>query len=913
LIENEKNIQELLRKADENDVWKSYLLKTLAELKDPSKYLSLLKQKGYFSPDQNPKPIEEAQGYTMPYWESLGYLTQVSKFNRLKPNDKTNEVLKTIVDSIIDYRDDEGNRIENTNTDYLLTKIIFDLPIKEISQKYVDFIRRTLRSKRNQILVAMELSERILPQLIESKSKDLLCKLLEIVFDFEINEKAYFNKFSSVIGDYYLAQISKKYKSDLIEICGSDLSSILEKKIGEVLSIDEGSFNSVITIEDSSQNLGDKYQTILLSLYRDSLVQKPIKDLESDIITLLGSEFQILRRLAIYLIDVHYDTFGGVFWSFDGNPLEDYMLKHELYELLRKHCKSFTKTQLSLVLEWIETENLDSLKNFYKDPKEREIGLAYHKKEWLSSLLETKNDRVQKLYFDYSKIATKEIEHPGFLVWSSGVVVSKLPTIPIDEELEGKSNEYIAEFLKTFKEEPKKGEVKLDRSALSRSFEKYVKQNSERLSANLTPFRTVSYELQHSLLEGLDNALQSGAKIDWKETLNFCYAIVEPSSFWAREEEHRDWIVKKIAEIIHNGTKSDKNIFDPKYLPLAEEILILLGSRDSSQLPSIMNLFTSVLNSTKGSIYKAMISYSRRYAEVRKEWVWKQTIRRFFDNELNQADPPIELFVTIGTYLPTINYLDNNWVKGNIDRIFPKEKEKLWKATVTGYSYGSNKLYRDIYDLLRNSNNYTKAITTKFEDGLVTRRLVEHVCVAYLFDLEDIDNEESLLNILVEKSEPRNISTLVNFIWRSGEEIYKNKKEKIIALWEKLVTKLKSDTKYSEVLSSLVNWIKIIDTLDSRTTQLLKISAKSVSSDLLLFALTDNLLQFVEEKPKEVGEILNEAIKKDTIIYHKDESIQKIVETLYEKGEKSMADTICEKFWNKKQFFLKDIYDRYNK
>lgn len=910
---NEKDIQELLRKANESDVWRSYLLETLAKLEDPSKYLSILIQKGYFNPDQNPKPIEDAQGYTMPYWESLGYLTQVSKFNKSNPNEKTTKGIKAIIDSIIDYHDDQGNRIENTKTDYFLTKMIFDLPINEISQEYVGFVRKTLRTKESQILVSHELSEKILPMLIKSKSKELLCKLLEIVFDFEINEKAYFNKFSSIIGDYYLAQISKKYQSDLIEICGSDLSSILANKIEEMLSKDEGSFNSVITIEDSSQNLGNKYQTIMLSLYRDSLLQKPIKDLKLDIITLLGSEFQILRRLAIYLIDVHYDTFSEIFWSFDGNPLEDYMLKHELYELFRKHCKSFTKTQLSLVSKWIETENLDSLKNFYKDPKEREIGLAYHKKEWLTSLLETKDDRIEKLYSDYSKIATKEIEHPGFLVWTSGVVVSKLPTIPIDEELEGKTNEFIADFLKTYKEEPKKGEVELSRSTLSRSFEKYVKQNPEKISANLTPFRTLSCELQHSLLEGLNNALQSEGKIDWKETLNFCYTIVEPRSFWSREEEHRDWIVKKIAEIIHNGTKSDKNAFDPEYLPLAEKIMILLGSRDNSKLPSIMNLFTSVINSTKGSIYKAMISYSRRYAEVRKERVWKEPMRRYFDNELDQADPPIELFVTIGTYLPTINYLDNNWVKENIDRIFPKEKEKLWKATVTGYSYGSNRLYRDIYDILKNSNNYTRAITTKFEDGLVTRRLVEHACVAYLFDLEDIDDEESLLNILIKESEPHNISILINFIRRTGEEIYKNKKEKIIALWEKLVNELTSELEFSEILSSLVNWIKIIDTLDSRTTQLLKISAKSVSSGLHLFTLVESLLKFVEEKPKEVGEILNEAIKADTILYHKEESIQKIVKTLYEKGEKSIADAICEKLWNKKQFFLKDIYDMYNK
>ena len=59
--------------------------------------------------------------------------------------------------------------------------------------------------------------------------------------------------------------------------------------------------------------------------------------------------------------------------------------------------------------------------------------------------------------------------------------------------------------------------------------------------------------------------------------------------------------------------------------------------------------------------------------------------------------------------------------------------------------------------------------------------------------------------------------------------------------------------------------------------------------------------------------VLRARITQKTFLFYKIEDIQNIVIKLYEKQETNIANEICNKFWNNKQFFLKDIYDKYNK
>jgi hypothetical protein len=344
--------------------------------------------------------------------------------------------------------------------------------------------------------------------------------------------------------------------------------------------------------------------------------------------------------------------------------------------------------------------------------------------------------------------------------------------------------------------------------------------------------------------------------------------------------------------------------------------LLTLAKNDKSPFPSVMNLFTSVINSNKGAIYSAMIVYSLRYAQLKKERVWKKEIKDHFEQKITAKDGTIELYVTIGLYLPNINYLDSVWVKSNVDKTFPKDDETLWKGAITGYAYGMNTLYVDIYNLLKNANNYSKAIKTDIDDNFVAGRLMEHVCIAYINGLEDINIPSNLICQIIESPKARNLSEIVSFVWRLRQKLSKEQKSRIIELWKMISRAMKqkeTEQEASKILASLTNWIAVLDDLSPSTVELLKTSAKHIGAGHELFLLIDSLLRFVETNPKEVGEILSETITEETMLFHKMDDVQKIVTTLYEKGDVEIANEICEKFWKKRQFFLQDIYEKYNK
>lgn len=915
-----QEIEGLMKKAEKDEIWKSYLFEKLAKIDDPSKWLATLKQRGYFDPRNNPPPQAKGEGYiATPYWEATSFLMRVSEFNKINPKEEVTDSLTRIINSIISYKDENGKRIENTRTDWALTKMIFDLPTDRITDEHIEFAKTALNAKANTILISHEISERIFPHLIEKKSKKILLDLLNVVLDFEISEKSYAHEITSIIGDYYLSQIVEKFKHDLLEICGLELYDLLVIKIKKIISLNENSFNAIITIEESSQNISDDYKTTLISLLRDLLIGQKPKDIEGRVVELLKESNPIFKRLAICIIDKGYSDLKDIFWELEGNTLDEYMLKHEVYELFKNHSVDFSNEQILKILDWIEKKDFSALKEFYKnkDPIELERSIAYRKKEWLTSLLNTGNRSVRELYEKYSKVAPEEIEHPGYIVWTSGVTVSAPRSESLEVELRGKTNEEIVAYLKTYKREPDKWEdVTSTADSLAFSFDDYVKKNCAKICESLEPFIDLSYKLQNSLLSGIIEALKNKEKINWHSVLNFCQKLLEKTAFWEAYDQEKEEMVKKIARLIDSGTRDKSTAFDPQYLPLAERILINLASNDTSKPPQIVNLFTSVLNSAKGEIYSAMIVYSLRYANVRDEKIWKEEIKTYFESNINKNVASIELYVTLGRYLLNIDYLDSSWMKANIDKIFPKDKEEFWKGTITGYFYGLDKLYIDLYDLLRRANNYSKALETDFEDDFISRRAVEHVCIAYMNGLENIAEHDSLICQIVDAPKVKKISELVNFVWRLREKLSKEQKEKTMVLWERLVETLlplENEIENSKILSSLSNWITVVDDLNQRSVDLLKISARHIESDFNLFSLIDNLSKFVESRPREVGEILNEAVTQEILLFHKVEEVQKIVTMLYENQVTDIANEICEKFWKRKQFFLKDICDKYNK
>ncbi|BAI79797.1 conserved hypothetical protein [Deferribacter desulfuricans SSM1] len=907
-----------------------YFFKCLASTSNPFPWLKPLKEKVYFNPADNPKPQEvpDKKGYFfIPHWNILGYLENVAKKNKEAPSDEITNLLLEIIQEIIDYKDENGERIENYRTDWVMVKVIFSLPIEKISNKHIEFVKIALNSKWDSLLVSSEIKETVLPKLLNEgeKAKNLILELLKVILDYKkikkdsiLGEEDSFD-YVPIMGEYWLYESLKVYKPQISKICGLEAAKIAIQKIKEIVTKDKTQFYPIWipTIEDNPQtSFPDKYQNLLVYFVRNMFEFSKPQEIKEVIKNLLNEEHSIFKRIAIYIINQHYKELNQLLWTWGRNPLDEISVKHELFELFKSHAKDFSDEQIEKIIEWIESKNYYIPEEIKTDEQKKEKFLAYQKKEWLYSLLNSGNPKIVELYNKYNYLDPTELKHPGFDFWME--TKWGYESLVDIEEFLNKSNEEIAKYLDSFKDKEN-----IDMEGIADSFRNAVKENPEKFTANMKPFLKIQRIYQYSLLWGLKEAWNLKKPINWDIVFDFISDLISSDDFWNEEYKiynYRNWIISQIAELIEEGTKDDKHAFEPKLLQKAEKISLILAEKTESELPDMLDIVTSVLNSTKGKIFSAMINYSLRYARLYKtesEERWIKSIKEEFTKRLNRnIDPSIEFSVILGQYLANLYWLDKKWVINHINQIFPKENETHWQAAFTGYLFYSSRIYKDIYFLLRENNHYLKAIKTSFKDEHITERLAQHIAIGYIEDWENLDDEKSLISQLIENGNKKQLLAIITFFWMMREGINDKIKTKIKPLWKAIFEKTienKESSENQEVISKLITWLILIGEIDDEVFEWLKPAVRYSSKYHNTTFLSEYLMKHVSKTPKKVGELYIEMLNNNIYLDYKVEDIQKTIKILYKRGEKYLADRICNLYGARGFDFLRDIYFEYNK
>lgn len=909
---------------------KDYFLKKLAQSSDPLPWLKPLKLRGYFKPENNPPPqkVPDKEGYFLTkYWNVLGFLENVAVKNTKNPSNEINNILVEIVNSIANCRKKDGERIENFRTDWMLIKIIFKLPVEKITEEHIKFIGTSLKSRWTTTLVPSEIRDTALPYLVENKAKKLILILIDTILDYKPIIKKWiekeFTEYSSIMDKYWLYETLKEYKPEIAKLCDIKAAEIALNKMIAIINEDKNQFNNIWipTIEDHpKKTFPDRYECQLVHFVRDMFELANPKEIREKIKELLTKKHPIFKRIALHTINHHYKDLKDIFWDLDLFPFYEPLLKHELYELLKKNCTSFTMNEIKKILEWIENREYYIRDEIKKDKDLIDKALAYRKKEWLSALLETEDKDVKVAYKKDQKIYPEEIEYPG-LDFGAERTLRSGAISPIDKnELLNKPNEEIAEYLKEYKEE--RGWRNPSIGGLSNTFRSCVSENPEKFANNMKPFLKVQRVYQHALLWGLDEAWRLNKDFKWDNIFNFILKIMKSNNFWNEKYEegsnYRNWIISQIADLIEDGTKDDKHTFNNQLLPKAENILLILSDRVKSHLPGMKDLVTSVLNSPKGRVFSAMINYSILCSQTFKkeqEDKWVEAIKEDFNKRLNRkVEPSLEFSVSLGKYLAYMYYLDKNWVTNNINKIFPKDNGIHWKAAFTGYLFYHNIINKDIYLLIRKNNHYIKAIQTEFGDDTIINRLVQHICVGYLKGLEKLDDDRSLISLLFKKPSVNQLSAIVNFFWMQKDNITDEVRIKVKPIWKVLfdiLSQREESPEYQKIISNISKWLSLIDEIDDEILKWLKLSARYIQVNFNAPFFIEYLLKHAPCSPKKVGELYLEMLNSDVYPEYKMENIQEIVQILYKKKQKKIADKICNMYGAKGLHFLRTIYEKH--
>lgn len=319
------------------------------ELKSLS-WLVPLKEDGWFDPIKNPIPHEDVDTsgtLFTPTWHALEYVVWVSHHPE-RPID----TLIEIVNSIIDYTDDNGNRIENGRTDLQTIKIIGSFPIESIELQHIEFMGIALKSRWKYGLLDQEITETILPKFLDAGVKELTLILINVMLDIGIVN----GRIISIMNDYWLEDALKKHGQAIANLCGIEAAQITLEQIRAIDREAPFAFNFIQLVESDISQLNVADYTELIVSFTSLLYQfaEP-NSIKTTVKELLNEPHTIIRRIGVNAINLHYDALKDLFWNWEGNPLDEYELKPEMYQLIQTNSSTFDDDEMEQILQWIES------------------------------------------------------------------------------------------------------------------------------------------------------------------------------------------------------------------------------------------------------------------------------------------------------------------------------------------------------------------------------------------------------------------------------------------------------------------------------------------------------------------------------------------------------------------------------
>jgi len=909
---NKKEVEEVLRKSENNPTLKVFLINKLKDAENPILWFNLFNERGYFNPENNPAPVRIEEGnYRIPFWNELSLLERFCTIESFLTDTETLDKVECIIDAIIEYNGESGEKIDNYKTDWTLLKIIFCLPVEKIKQEYVNYIRLMYNSKWNVSLITGEIVNNILPKVIEKKSSQLLLDLLNELLDYKIITfgDSGFSDIVSIMDEYWFNDMISKYQKNFYEICGYNLLNLVENKILELIKYKDTEFSvgQIVTIYDSEQNLSNSYEVNLVRLLRDLLLFFEIKQIEEDITRYLKSENSIFRRIVIYLTDIKYSELNHIIWSFKDNPLNDVEIKHELWNLFSNNNKSFDKTQIKNIITWIETYDY-----FIPDRKSSDMELinkqiAYKKKEWYYALLTSQSKEVKKQYAYYDSINPITLEHPGYIIWSSGVMITS-PYKEVETNIIQLDNNELVQHINSL-QDSKEATLGFGPEF---SIRQSVQENPTKFTNDMIPFFDLKPRYVYDLFIGLKSAWNQKKHFDWDELFPFINTLIPIIEKWESEKskyDYRNWTIQQISELIEEGCKDDEHSYPDEFTSISANILIKLDQICDTKIAFSKRLIDYVINSSKGAIYSALIQVSLKNARHEGIKTWLREIKDYFSHIIRNPDTQsLEFFFVIGRYLSNLFYMDTEWIMDNVDTIFSKSDEEIWVASFQGYLSGQPR-NRDSFELLNERGDYLRAINYDFKNDIIERSLMNTLATFYLLEaVSPLDNPP--IKFMIDKQDPSQLSYLSNFYWRNNEKLTEPQRDLVIDLWTVILESIDDKDQKGELYNSLSSLLNVISELNSKSIKVLLETIQFMDIQASHIILVDNLLRLLEQNPKIIGEAYLLVSEKVDYPYAEEDSIKKLVEELYRLDEKEIANKICRVYTNKGFLFLKDTYEK---
>lgn len=679
------------------------------------------------------------------------------------------------------------------------------------------------------------------------------------------------------------------------------------------------------------ERTGRKADLTLMIILRDILQAKASKDKEKTMVVLnlfLSDQYPypIFKRMVLFVIGIEWECYKELFWKIVEQRIiadlfGDPSYKSELYMILKNNINHFTPEEKEKIKSIIERGP-----SRYLPEKDQGKYIAHWKQKWYSAL---KTDPYFASLYEEQKNITQVEEELTFLK-EPEVMTGPGPSPLTKEDILRISNIELAEYFKIFRtKDIWKGPTV---GGLAELLGEVAKEMPARFIEDMNPFMNVGYLYVYEILSGIKSAWNEKRSIDWEGLLSFIKAYINRDEFWNNSfviespewptsRTNHEWVVSVIADLIQDSTRDAQWIIPEEYFGEIQDILFLILNRlkIEQENEDVTDFITYSINTSLGRILIALIYLAFRMAKanekkgIETEVKWNTAFREEYNKILGSG--AIEVFTLLGQYMPTLYYLDKEWIKEKVTEYESIIGTKAIEAFMEGYLFG-NKVYDTLYELMR--PYYLHYIDYPFGEKHTAERLIQHISIGYLREWEKIEDAGSLLRKLLDLWSPEQVREIVDLFWMQraeqaqSEEEHDEIKEEIIKFWRWVYEnkyKGKAIEEFTEgdkqILSHLSKLTIFLQEIDQENFEWLKLSAKYINIDFTSPFFIEYLDRFEDEDSvSKVGKLFLEMLSTFTPDFDQ-EHIRSIVKKLYKLEDKDDANKIRNIYGSRGYEFLR--------
>ena len=241
--------------------------------------------------------------------------------------------------------------------------------------------------------------------------------------------------------------------------------------------------------------------------------------------------------------------------------------------------------------------------------------------------------------------------------------------------------------------------------ALVDTLEEIVGMSPRKFLQLLPAFLDAKRPYQYGIINGFkriwDKSKDKQHDLDWDvawgRLIDFFAKLLDKPDFWSEEVvndlicSYRDWIPPFIAEFLRAGTRDDNKAYhqtSDTYVCVNKNSIEKLEPVDDAK-----RIHVSGNHSPRGKAIEALFSHTLRVCRISDKErgdhseAW-DVIKPAFNAELAKCENTNYEFSTLAAaYLANIDYISRDWLRNNIDKIFPKDFPENFACAIDGLAY----------------------------------------------------------------------------------------------------------------------------------------------------------------------------------------------------------------------------------